>query len=128
MLGKRNSETPRGAKQVGTDTVLGPGAQLTGDLEVQGSVRVDGYLKGNLRAQGSVTVGPSGKVEGDISVQDAFVAGAVQGKIEAKGKVELKATARVEGDITCSKLVIEEGALFNGQCHMGRGNERSSGA
>ncbi len=127
MLGKKEREAPRVSKSA-TDTVLGPGAQLTGDLVVGGSVRVDGYLKGNLRAEGALTVGQGGRIEGDVAVQDAYIAGKVQGKIEARGKVELKASAEVQGDITCSALVIEEGALFNGQCHMSRGNERASGA
>ncbi len=126
MLGKKEKEVPKGQNKALTDTVLGPGAQLTGDLEVSGSVRVDGRVKGNIKAQGALTVGQSGHIEGDVLVQDAFIAGKVQGKVEAKGKVELKASAEVQGDIVCSKLVIEEGAVFNGQCHMK--HERPAGS
>ena len=100
------------------NSIVGKGASLEGKLEVQSSIRVDGRVKGTLKSTESVIVGKEGNIEGDIIAKDVVVGGKVNGKIEATGRVVLEATASFTGDLKTGKLIIDEGAVFDGQCSM----------
>ena len=105
------------------NSIIGKGAMLTGDLEVKSSMRVDGHVKGNLKCGDTIIVGKDGKVEGEIVAKNAVIGGTVQGKIEATDRVVLEATAVFTGDLKAGKLVIDEGAVFDGQCSMKTGGK-----
>jgi cytoskeletal protein CcmA (bactofilin family) len=62
--------------------------------------------------------GASGKIDGEISCENADISGKVIGKLDVKNMLFLKASAYVEGDIKVGKLVVESGARFNGNCQM----------
>jgi cytoskeletal protein CcmA (bactofilin family) len=105
------------------NSVIGPGAAFSGECNVEGAVRIDGEMVGTIRATGMAVIGKTGVVKGDIFIVDAIVGGRVCGNINATGRVELQAGAIVEGDITTSKLVVEEGTVFNGKCSMRESND-----
>ena len=63
-------------------------------------------------------MGQGGKVKADIIAENAFVGGQVNGNIKAKNRLEITSTGRVKGDIETSSLVIAEGVIFEGSCHM----------
>lgn len=100
-------------------SIIGPGMKVVGDCEVEGALRVEGSVLGNIRAGKAVVVGRDGVVEGDISTQDAVVAGTVRGTLRADSRLEVQATSRIEGEILASRLQLEEGALLNGTVQMG---------
>jgi cytoskeletal protein CcmA (bactofilin family) len=100
------------------NSVIGPGAVFSGECNVEGAVRIDGEMIGTVRATRMAVIGKSGTVRGDVIIDDAIVGGRVYGSIIATGRVELQSGALVEGDITTSKLVVEEGTVFNGKCSM----------
>jgi cytoskeletal protein CcmA (bactofilin family) len=116
----------RGAKLSHPDTVIsiiGPGMRLVGDCEVEGAIRIEGSVQGNIRAGKAVVVGKDGVVEGDISTQDAVIAGKVRGTLRADSRLEIQATSRIEGEIIAARLQLEEGALLNGTVQMGNSDE-----
>jgi cytoskeletal protein CcmA (bactofilin family) len=113
--GKMNSEFGRGGE---LSTILGKGTVVLGDIKVQNSLRIDGHVKGNVKTTDTVIIGKGGSVEGQISSKHVFLAGSVQGDIIASGKVFLEATSSVMGDVKASRLVIDEGAVFDGKCNM----------
>lgn len=100
------------------NTVIGKGTVVNGNLTVQSSLRVDGKMKGKISATNSIIVGKEGEIEGEIHVQNAVIGGKVNGKINAAGKVVLESKAVLKGELKASKLVIEEGAVFDGNCSM----------
>jgi cytoskeletal protein CcmA (bactofilin family) len=100
-------------------SIIGPGMRVVGDCEVEGALRVEGSVQGNIRAGKAVVVGRDGVVEGDISTQDAVVAGTVRGTLRADSCLEVQATSRIEGQIVAAKLQLEEGAILNGTVQMG---------
>jgi len=101
------------------NTIIGENSVFEGELNIQGSVRIDGRLSGNLIATGNLTVGSSGEIESPIiHCQSAHIAGNIQGDLISPQKVYLTNTARVNGSITTQVLVIEEGAKFNGKSDM----------
>ncbi len=103
------------------NTVIGKDCTFSGTVEVTGSLRVDGFVKGEVKSKETVVIGPTGKVEGDVFAKISVVSGQVQGNITAEEKVELQAKAILQGDLKTKSLVIEQGAVFQGACRMKEG-------
>tara|TARA_B100000927_G_scaffold291728_1_gene296256 strand:+ start:12487 stop:12903 length:417 start_codon:yes stop_codon:yes gene_type:complete len=102
-----------------TINTIGSGTIVTGDIESKGDIRVDGILKGTVNTSGKVVLGKEGIVEGDVSCNNADIAGIVNAKITVTQLLLLKSTAKLNGDIVTNKLSIEPGASFTGSCSMG---------
>ena len=100
------------------NTIIGKDTTFTGTLDVKGSLRVDGTVKGKVLCTDCVTVGSSGLVEADIEAETAVVAGRMHGNVLAREKMELQAKCEMQGDIKAKSLVIEQGAVFCGACNM----------
>ena len=116
------AKTDRGNISIGVgelSTILGPDANFEGKLTVKQSMRVDGQIKGELSSSETVTIGSSGSVEGDISAKDVIVGGKVTGRLTVQGKTVLEKTSTLNGDLKTTRLVVEEGAVFNGNSDMG---------
>lgn len=99
-------------------SILASGTRITGALETDGLLRVEGSVEGNLRADGQILIAPGGLVEGDITTRQAVIAGEVHGQIVAEESVELKAGCKVYGDITTPRIAVEEGGCVNGQLRV----------
>lgn len=96
------------------------GTEIKGEIKCSNNVRIDGVLNGNLNTSGKLVLGPSGKITGDIICENAEVEGNIEGRISVKQLLILKASAKVEGDIYTDKISIEPGAVFTGNCNMGK--------
>jgi cytoskeletal protein CcmA (bactofilin family) len=105
-------------QQSGEVTIIGHGAKLEGTIVSAGSLRIDGQIKGQVNADGDVMLAPQSQVEADIRAQNVSVAGRFKGSIVVKGRAELARGGRVDGNITSKTLVVEEGAVFQGQSIM----------
>ncbi|HQY12924.1 MAG: polymer-forming cytoskeletal protein [Ferruginibacter sp.] len=103
-------------------TLVGAGTTITGNIESNGDIRIDGVLKGNLKAKSKIIIGAEGVVEGDIEGQHADIMGRVTGKIRVQDLLYLHGTTVLNGDIYAGKLQIEPTAVFNGKCNMGGAN------
>lgn len=102
-------------------SIIGPGMKIVGDCSSDGTIRVEGNVEGSVKAGKSVVVGKDGIVKGDISTQDAIIAGSVDGSVTADSRVELQSTCRVQGDIRSRRVKLDEGGQVDGQLHMGGG-------
>lgn len=91
---------------------------ITGDVQSNGDIRIDGILNGTLKSAGKVVIGSTGKVEGEITCQNAEIEGDLKVKLLVKERLSLKATSVLRGDIITSKLSIEPGAILSGTCQM----------
>jgi len=100
------------------NTLVGHGTVFEGSLNVSSSMRVDGKIIGKVTCSDSLLIGKTGVVEASVKVKNATIGGKVVGDIEASEVVILEGNSSVDGDVTTKKLIIEEGALFNGTCHM----------
>jgi cytoskeletal protein CcmA (bactofilin family) len=100
-------------------TMIGAGTTITGDLESNGDIRIDGVLKGNLKGKAKIIIGADGVVEGDIEGLQADIMGHVTGTIKVQELLFLHGKTQVNGDIYAGKLQVEPTAVFNGNCHMG---------
>ncbi len=118
MFGSRKETAVDPAlEQVGT--IIGPGAVIDGPLTTKDSTRIDGVIKGNVTISGALIVGQEGRITGTVSAMNAYIAGEVNGNISApQGKVEISDTGKVIGDVACKGIIIDENAVFQGQCDM----------
>lgn len=116
MLGKK--EVVENDRPGELNTVIGKGSIIEGLLTVQNSLRVDGRVQGQVQASDSLVVGKDGEIEGEIKARNAIIGGRVKNRILATGKVVLETHAIVHGEIKTSKIVIDEGAVFDGNCAM----------
>ena len=107
MLGKKNADTKM-------STLIGAGAELTGDFTLDGSARIDGKIGGNVTVTGNLILGATG----DVQAASVLIGGEVTGNITAPEKAELTASAKVLGDIATKVIVIDEHAVFQGKIDM----------
>ncbi|MBX7173646.1 MAG: polymer-forming cytoskeletal protein [Pyrinomonadaceae bacterium] len=103
---------------------VGNGTVLTGETNFQAMLRVDGHLTGRVSSEsGTLIIGSTGRVDANILVAAAMINGTVNGDIVAAEKVELGRSARVIGNIQTPRIVIEDGAIFEGSCTMLKAKE-----
>ncbi|MFH1915098.1 MAG: polymer-forming cytoskeletal protein [Pseudomonadota bacterium] len=98
---------------------LGAGTNYQGKLNFQGAVRIDGNFHGEVVSDGTLVVGQEAVVEGQIRVGQLVLSGKLLGEVEAANKVVLHKTANLHGNIRTPVLVVEEGAVLEGQLVMG---------
>ena len=101
-------------------TVVDAGTRFDGLVSFQGAVRVEGLLVGQVVANGTLWLAEQGELRGRIEADEVMVEGVCDGEIEARQRIELRPTARVRGRMTAPRVVMADGALFDGQCEVGR--------
>ncbi len=97
---------------------LDQGIKLEGKIEAKGTLRIDSAMKGTLISEGVLILGEHASVEGQIEGNCVVIAGRFDGTIQAKARVEIQPRGIVTGNIFTPCLIIEPGAIFDGQCHM----------
>ncbi len=97
---------------------LDKGVKLEGTLELSGTFRIDGHVKGTIVSQHSLLLGDHAHVEGQIEGNHVVIGGKFDGVIFAKGRVEIQPKGVVTGEIHTPCMVIEPGGIFDGRCHM----------
>lgn len=100
------------------DTVIGPGTKFEGNIEAIGIVRIDGLFNGNMSTQGDIIVGEDGQIQGNLKARNIIIAGKSQAKLICDEKLEIKTNGKVIGDVEVGSIIIEDGAVFKGQCLM----------
>jgi len=94
-------------------------AELTGDFDFKGMVRVNGHIAGSVYSKtGTLIVDAEARVDAIIDVAVAVIGGTVAGDIVARERVELGPSSRIYGNIWTREIVIKNGAIFEGVCHM----------
>jgi len=114
MLGKKKSDDEE------VRAFLGKGAEFTGKLMFNGSVRIDGDFKGSIFGNGMLVIGEGAEIEADIRVDAVMISGEVHGQIDVKKQIRIYSTGKVLGDLNTPLFAVEEGAFFEGTCHMMR--------
>src|SRR5689334_16993211 len=98
---------------------LDRGSSFKGELEFEDTMRIDGKFNGSITSKNELIVGESAHIDGDIHVGRIAISGTVVGKIKADQRVEIHRNGKVYSDIDTPALIIEEGAIFQGNCVMG---------
>ncbi|HEX6792068.1 MAG TPA: polymer-forming cytoskeletal protein [Candidatus Krumholzibacteria bacterium] len=111
--------------QATLNSMLGQGCKIKGDIELQGTIRIDGQFEGSISCPDTLIIGKSGIVKAEVKVKNAVIGGKLVGNIAAANKIELQSGSHVEGDIQTARLVIDEGVFFEGNCKMGTSSGKS---
>ena len=80
------------------------------------AVRIDGLFIGDIDLDGYLQIGEPGRVEGNLQVSYALIAGEMIGNVKCRATVHLSSTAKVFGDIVTGRIIMDEGAIFYGFC------------
>lgn len=101
---------------ISINTIIGQGSAISGDIKVNGFVRIDGDIDGNLETDGNVIVGENARIRGDVKAKSIIIGGIIIGNIHAVEGAKVLSEAIVVGDIISHKVQIDDTALFNGHC------------
>jgi len=105
--------------QNGTNVVnLGPRDVLQGRLEIQGDLKIQGNVEGELKATGDVTIDSTATIQASIEGSNVSVRGQVTGNVTAKRRLTLGGSGRLNGDVRVGRLTVEDGATLNGNVTM----------
>ena len=99
-------------------TQVGNAVQVNGDIIGKTDVRIAGKVHGNVLVDGELVLEKYASIEGDVKCSMAHIAGSIKGNVECKGKLFLQDNAQIIGNVKAEQLVINEGAIFQGNCEM----------
>lgn len=116
-----SKKLPRRARKI--DSFIGSDSTLSGDIFSKRSLCIEGVVEGNVFADGSVLIGKTAYISGNIESHNASISGEVKGSVIVKDYVKLTSTSKVFGDIHAANFITDEGSVFNGKCYMSSGQE-----
>jgi len=102
----------------GLNGFMDEGTEFLGELRFRDTLRIDGHLKGKIVSDNTLIIGESGHVEADIDCGVVSIRGTVLGRVHGRQRIELLAGSKVQATLVSPKLVIEDGAFFQGDCQM----------
>ena len=112
MFGRKKRE------DAGIATLIGGGTTVTGNMEFQGRVHLDGVVEGDVTGEAGrsvLAIGTDGIIAGTVQVDTLVLSGTVRGDVVARERVELGPTARVDGNVMYQVLQMSAGACVNGR-------------
>jgi cytoskeletal protein CcmA (bactofilin family) len=98
---------------------LDEGTEFSGELRFRDVLRVDGRVKGRIVSDNTLIIGETGQVDAEIDCGVVSIRGRVTGQVHGRQRIELLSGCRVQATLVSPKLVIEDGAFFQGDCRMG---------
>ncbi len=102
-------------------SIITPATMITGEIEGQGDLNLDGQLTGNIAIKGLLLVGKTGNFNGEASAENMIIEGRIEGQIKANAKIEIRSSGYVQGTIICQQIVIAEGAFLDGKIKTRKG-------
>lgn len=91
---------------------------VDGDIHAKEAVRVEGSVTGDVETEGALIISASGKVKGNVKGSSIIIGGSLEGDLTSGGRTEVVSTGKVIGNIRTKSLVVDENAVFQGQCIM----------
>ncbi len=98
----------------GEASFIGKTMKIKGDLDSEEGVTIEGNVDGNIKVGKTLVIGKNGNASANIEAQDVCIFGAAKGTIKASHKLEIRTLGRYNGSIETDLLVIEDGAILNG--------------
>jgi cytoskeletal protein CcmA (bactofilin family) len=108
--------------------ILGEGTHMEGSLRFPGRFHIEGRFKGDVDSDDTLVIGEKADAEGEFRVGELVVMGVLRGNVAAQRSVEIHSTGKVYGSVRTPSLKIDEGAVFEGDCHMEQREASGAGA
>jgi cytoskeletal protein CcmA (bactofilin family) len=119
--GGAGAPSPRHETTEDVSAFVGKGVEFKGTITYSGTVRIDGFLDGEIHTEGVLLVGEEAVITAKVTAGTIVCKGKITGDICAKEKIKLRAPAVINGGVKTPMLSIEEGVLFNGTLEMVQG-------
>ena len=116
IMATSNSTIAEGAGDI--SAFVGKGVEFKGTITYSGTIRIDGYLDGEIHTDGVVLIGEEAVIQAKITAGTIVCKGKVTGDVVAKECVKLRAPAVINGSVKTPVLSMEDGVLFNGALEM----------
>jgi cytoskeletal protein CcmA (bactofilin family) len=100
------------------DTVIGSTVVIDGAISTRRAIRIDGTVHGGVTTRANLFTGPDSVINGDVIGKNMTLCGVINGNVKASGRVIITSKAKISGDLSMQHLVVDEGALFNGNVSM----------
>lgn len=114
MFGREKQPVPLDRIEVS----VGPTANIKGDLECDGIVKIDGVYQGSIKTVSNVIISEKARVDAHIEAQNVSVSGQAKGSIVAKGRLEILPTGKVWADVTVTSFLLDDGGKLHGALKM----------
>ncbi len=101
---------------ISINTIIGKGSAISGNMKVNGFIRIDGDIDGSLETDGNVIVGENARIRGDLTAKSAIIGGIIKGNIKANESIKILAEAAVIGDVISRKVQVDGSAIIHGHC------------
>lgn len=101
---------------ISINTLIGNGSFIKGNMRVNGFIRIDGDIDGDIETDGAVIISEKAKIRGNLTAKSAIVGGIVLGDISVKSGVKLLSSSAVVGNIIAKKVQMEDDVIFQGHC------------
>ena len=101
---------------ISINTIIGKGSAISGNMKVNGFIRIDGDIDGNLETDGNVIVGENARIRGDLTAKSVIIGGIIKGNIRANESVKILAEAAVIGDVISRRVQVDGSAIIHGHC------------
>ncbi len=121
-----STNSKKNSGDVQSSNRIGQGTKIEGEIITEGTIRIEGEIDGYVESKSRIIIGPTGVIKGDILCESIDISGHVVGKIKCKDILFMKSSAIVDGEIETNKLVMDQGATFNGSCKTKVGSSAGS--
>ena len=101
---------------ISINTIIGKGSAISGNMKVNGFIRVDGDIDGSLETDGNVIVGENARIRGDLTAKSVIFGGIIKGNIKANESIKILSDAAVIGDVISHKVQVDGSAIIHGHC------------
>jgi cytoskeletal protein CcmA (bactofilin family) len=101
-------------KQKNGATIIADGTSISGEINTEGSIHIDGYFNGDITATSSITVGKTGQIYGKINSNSLMISGFVEGEIDVDN-IHIFNTGKISGKVLYQSLTVEQGGIFEGE-------------
>lgn len=125
MFGTKSKAAKEPAKEItqshapAASCIVAVGTHVEGKLTSVEDLRIDGEVEGEVNCKNKLVMGSTGKVVGNVFCSEAFIEGKIEGELTVAGRLHLNETAYVSGKIKAKKLIVDEGASYDGECLIG---------
>lgn len=99
-------------------SIIGADMVVEGNIRAKDTIRVEGYVTGNVETEGALIISATGKVKGNVQGSSVVIGGILEGDLSSNGKTEVISTGKVIGNMHTKSLIVDENAVFQGQCIM----------
>lgn len=99
-------------------SIIGSDMIVEGNIRAKDAIRVEGSVTGNIETEGSLVISATGKVKGNLRGNSIVIGGVLEGDLVCGGKTEVISTGKVFGNMHTKGLIVDENAVFQGQCVM----------